>query len=253
MKRRSDPKSTPGEPQAEGYRLNKFVAHSGLCSRREAAEWIKQGKISVNGKVEKNPAVTVTENDLVEYQGKPVLIEERKVYLLMNKPKDVITTLSDEKDRKTVMDLLANKVSERVYPVGRLDRNTTGLLLLTNDGDLAKKLTHPSHEVKKIYHVFLDKDMPDEDLEKLRAGMELEDGFIRPDKADRVKGGGNNEIGVEIHSGRNRIVRRMFEAMGYRVFRLDRVYFGGLTKKDLPRGRFRHLTAQEVIMLKHFT
>lgn len=252
MTRHSDRnEKTPPAPEGS-FRLNKFVAHAGLCSRREAAEWIKQGKIKINGVVERNPAVMVAESDVVTYQDQVVKLEERKVYLLMNKPKDVITTRSDDRNRKTVMDLIGNKVRERVYPVGRLDRNTTGLLLLTNDGDLAKKLSHPSHEVKKIYHVFLDKDMTDADLEKLRAGLELEDGFIQPDKADRVKDASLNEIGVEIHSGRNRIVRRMFEALGYRVFKLDRVYYAGLTKKDLPRGRFRHLTEKEVIMLKHF-
>jgi len=252
MKAPSDPSEKSTGPDDGSYRLNKFIAHAGLCSRREAAEWIKQGKISVNGTVEKNPAVTVSDKDEVMYQGKVVRIEDRKVYLLMNKPKDVITTLSDDKGRKTVMDLIRNKVKERVYPVGRLDRNTTGLLLLTNDGDLAKKLTHPSHEAKKIYHVFLDKDFTPADLETLRNGITLEDGFIKPDKLDPVQGAAANEVGVEIHSGRNRIVRRMFEALGYRVLKLDRVYFAGLTKKDLPRGRFRHLSEQEVIMLKHF-
>lgn len=253
MTRHSDPKDRSKADDDGSFRLNKFIAHAGLCSRREAAEWVKQGKIKVNGTVERNPAVMLKESDVVTYQDQVVRLEERKVYLLMNKPKDVITTRSDDRDRKTVMDLIGNKVRERVYPVGRLDRNTTGLLLLTNDGDLAKKLTHPSHEVKKIYHVFLDRDVSDADLDKLRAGIELDDGFIRPDKVDRVQNAPLNEIGVEIHSGRNRIVRRMFEALGYRVFKLDRVYFAGLTKKDLPRGRFRHLTEREVIMLKHFT
>lgn len=269
MKRPSDHRPKQGKPtqekpsrerslrddkdNPEGYRLNKFIAHAGLCSRREAAEWVKAGKIKVNGKVEKNPAVLVSRDDNVEYQGNRVMIEDKMVYILMNKPKDTITTVSDDKNRRTVMDLLQGKVDVRLYPVGRLDRNTTGLLLLTNDGELTKKLTHPSHEVKKIYHVFLDREFAEKDLAKLRKGIKLEDGFIKPDKVDPVKNAGANEVGVEIHSGRNRIVRRMFEALDYRVLKLDRVYFAGLTKKDLPRGRFRHLTEREIIMLKHFT
>jgi 23S rRNA pseudouridine2605 synthase len=236
----------------DSYRLNKYIAHSGLCSRRQAAEWVKKGLIEVNGVVESNPGTIVGPKDVVKYKGEQLSPETVKVYLLMNKPKDVLTTAKDDRGRKTVLDMLKGKVEQRVYPVGRLDRNTTGLLILTNDGDLAKKLAHPSFEVKKIYHAFLDKEVTDEDLEKLRKGLVLDDGPIVPDKINRVQGAGLNEIGVEIHSGRNRIVRRMFESLGYRVIKLDRVYFAGLTKKDLPRGRTRHLTEREVIMLKHF-
>ena len=248
--RRSDAKE---KDDSGSYRLNKFIAHAGLCSRREAAEWVKAGKIKVNGKVEKNPAIMVTPTDRIEYQGNQVRIEEKKVYLLMNKPKDTITTVSDDRARRTVMDLVQGKYDVRLYPVGRLDRNTTGLLLLTNDGELTKKLTHPSHEIKKIYHVFLDREFAAKDLAKLKKGIKIDDGFIKPDKVDPVKNGQPNEVGVEIHSGRNRIVRRMFEALDYRVLKLDRVYFAGLTKKDLPRGRFRELTERELIMLRHFT
>lgn len=234
------------------FRLNKFVAHTGICSRRKAAELVKAGKISVNGKAELNPAYLVQPDDKIEYQGKILGVEEKKVYVLMNKPKDVVTTVSDEKGRRTVIDLLRNKVKERVYPVGRLDKNTTGLLLLTNDGDLAKKLSHPSYEIKKFYHVVLEKEFKEEDLEKLREGLELEDGLAEIDGADFMKGK-KNEIGIELHSGKNRIIRRMFEHLGYQVIKLDRLYYAGLTKKDLPRGWFRHLNEKEVIMLKHFT
>lgn len=233
-------------------RLNKYVAHSGICSRRKAAELVKAGEVSVNGTVEINPAYEVQENDVISYQGKTIEIEKNKVYLLLNKPKNYVTTLSDERDRKTVMDLVKNKVKERIYPVGRLDRMTTGLLLLTNDGDLAKKLTHPSHGVKKIYQAVLDKELDEIDLEKIRAGFVLEDGAVEVDAVDYVKGEPRNTIGIEIHMGKNRIVRRIFEHFDYRVIKLDRVYFGGLTKKDLPRGFSRPLTEKELIMLRHF-
>lgn len=234
------------------FRLNKFIAHTGICARRKAAELIKAGKVQVNGKKELNPAYIVQPDDRIEYLGKILGVEEKKVYLLMNKPKNVVTTMSDEKGRKTVIDLLMNKVSERVYPVGRLDKNTTGLLLLTNDGDLAKKLSHPSYEIKKFYQVVLDKEFNGSDLEKLREGFQLKDGLAKVDGADYLKGK-SNEIGIEIHSGKNRIIRRMFEHLGYQVIKLDRLYYAGLTKKDLPRGWFRHLNDKEIIMLKHFT
>lgn len=234
-------------------RLNKYIAHAGICSRRKAADLVKAGEVSVNGKIEVNPAYEIQPNDQVTYQSKVVELEERKVYLLLNKPKNYVTTLSDEKNRKTVMDLVKNKVKERIYPVGRLDRMTTGLLLLTNDGDLAKKLTHPSHGVKKIYQVVLDRNLLPSDLEKIRKGFDLEDGKVEVDKADYVRDQPKNTIGVEIHMGKNRIVRRIFENFDYRVIRLDRVYFGGLTKKDLPRGFSRPLTEKELIMLRHFT
>lgn len=239
-------------PEAEGMRLNKYVAHSGVCSRRQAAEYVKNGLVSVNGEVERNPAYQVQPGDLVRFRDQPVRPEERKVYLLLNKPKDVISTVSDDRGRRTVIDLLRNRIEERVFPVGRLDRDTTGLLLLTNDGDLAKKLTHPSHRVKKFYQVTLDKPVSPEDLEKIRAGVELEEGTAMVDGIDYVQGGKKNEIGIGLHIGWNRIIRRIFEKLGYRVERLDRLYFAGLTKKDLPRGRWRHLTEREVIMLRHF-
>lgn len=233
-------------------RLNKYVAHSGVCSRRKAADLVKSGKIRLNGRVESNPAYVVKEDDVVEYEGKVLKPEERKVYLLLNKPKNTVTTLDDEKGRKTVMDLVGKKVKERIYPVGRLDRATTGLILLTNDGDLAKKLSHPSHEVKKAYHIILDKDVSESDLEKIRNELVLEDGPVPVDGVDYVKNGGKNEIGIQIHIGRNRIVRRIFEHLGYRVIHLDRTYYAGLTKKDLKRGWSRFLTKQEILMLKHF-
>lgn len=234
-------------------RLNKYLAHSGICSRRKAADLVKAGEVSVNGEVEINPAYEIQDEDVISYQGKVIEIEKNKVYLLLNKPKNYVTTLSDERDRKTVMDLVKNKVKERIYPVGRLDRMTTGLLLLTNDGDLAKKLTHPSHGVKKIYQVIIDKELDQIDLEKIRQGFDLEDGAVHVDAVDYVKGEPRNTIGIEIHMGKNRIVRRIFEHFDYRVIKLDRMYFGGLTKKDLPRGFSRPLTEKEIIMLRHFT
>lgn len=240
------------ETGALPMRLNKFVAHAGICARRQAAELVKQGHVKVNGKVELSPAYLVQPADKVTFKGKPLKLEEKKVYILMNKPKDVITTASDEKGRKTVLDLLKNKVKERVFPVGRLDRMTTGLLLLTNDGDLAQHLAHPSFKVKKIYYVVLDKILPEPDLERIRKGVELEDGLATVDGIDYV-GEKKNEIGIELHIGRNRIIRRIFEHLGYKVLKLDRTYYAGLTKKDLPRGHFRHLKEKEVIMLKHFT
>ena len=234
-------------------RLNKYVAHSGICSRRQAAEYVKEGLVSVNGEVVREPGYQVEKGDEIRYKGKLIKPEENFVYLLMNKPKNVITTVSDDRGRKTVMNLLKGKIEERIFPVGRLDRDTTGLLLLTNDGDLAKKLTHPSHNVKKVYHVVLDKPVTEQDLTKIYQGLELEDGKALVDGVAHVQGKPKSEVGIEIHIGRNRIVRRIFEHLGYQVVRLDRVYMGGLTKKDLPRGRWRHLTQQEVIMLKHFT
>ncbi|HRG32084.1 MAG: rRNA pseudouridine synthase [Saprospiraceae bacterium] len=235
----------------EPMRLNKFVAHCGICSRRQAADLVKSGKILVNGKVESNPAYEVQSADKISYDGKNIRPEEKKVYILMNKPKDTITTLKDERTRKTVIDLLEGKVEERVYPVGRLDRNTTGLLLLTNDGELSQKLSHPSHKAKKIYHVVLDKPLTKKHFEQIALGIMLEDGKAEVDGIDFVEGK-KDEIGIEIHSGKNRIVRRIFEHLQYEVKKLDRVYYAGLTKKNLARGRFRHLTTQEVIMLKHF-
>lgn len=241
------------KPTDEPMRLNKYIAHAGICSRRAAADLVKKGEISVNGEVETHPAYMVQPTDKVTYNGKKLKPETRFVYILMNKPKDAVTTLSDEKNRRTVMDIIGNKVKERIYPVGRLDRQTTGLLLLTNDGDLAKKLAHPSHEILKFYQVTTDKDVNPEHIKEIAAGLTLEDGATPVDSVDFVKGGKPNEVGIGIHIGRNRIVRRIFEHFGYEVKKLDRVYYAGLTKKDLPRGWFRHLTEKEVIMLKHFT
>ncbi|MEY2950422.1 MAG: pseudouridine synthase [Saprospiraceae bacterium] len=235
-------------------RLNKYIAHAGVCSRREAAQLVKDGQIQVNGSVIIEPGVVVEEGDEVTYKGRVLKPRVNMVYFLMNKPKGVITTVKDEKGRKTVMDLMVNKTNERIFPVGRLDRATTGLLLLTNDGDLAKKLTHPSHKVKKIYHAVLDKAISEADLSKIAAGLVLEDGLAEVDKVAYVQGAASKkEVGLEIHIGKNRIVRRIFEHLGYTVVKLDRVYFGGLTKKDLPRGFSRPLSEKEVIMLKHFT
>lgn len=231
-------------------RLNKYVAHTGLCSRRKAAEIIKNGKIKVNGITETNPAVEVSEKDQIEYKGRPLLLEKNLIYLLLNKPKAVITSLSDDKGRKTIADLLGRDIEERVYPVGRLDYNTTGLLLITNDGELANKLTHPSYEVKKVYEVELDQPLSIQHFQMIKEGLELEDG---PIKVDAISIAGNEKtVGIELHSGRNRIVRRIFEHLGYSVVRLDRMRFADLTKKNLPRGKYRHLTKKEIIFLKHF-
>jgi 23S rRNA pseudouridine2605 synthase len=238
--------------EVEGMRLNKYVAHCGICSRRQAAEFIKEGLVTVNGEVMDRPGYQIQKDDVVTFRGEKIEPEEHLVYLLMNKPRGVITTVKDDRGRKTVMDIVGDKVKERVFPVGRLDKETTGLLLLTNDGHLAKKLTHPSHGVKKFYHVILDKPLTKANLEAIRKGLTLDDGPVKVDAVDYIKGKGKNEIGIEIHVGRNRIVRRIFEHLGHVVERLDRVYIGGLTKKDLPRGFFRHLTDREIIMLKHF-
>ncbi len=236
----------------EKMRLNKYIAHCGICSRRQAAEHVKNGLVTVNGDKVLEPWLLVGPKDKVAFKGKLIKPEDKKVYLLMNKPKNIITTSSDEKGRKTVLDIVGNKVKERIYPVGRLDRDTTGLLLLTNDGDLAKKLSHPSHQVQKVYHVYLDKPVTKKDIEAIANGLELEDGPVPVDEIGYVKDRDRSEVMIEIHIGRNRVVRRIFESRGYEVKKLDRIYFAGLTKKDLPRGRFRHLKEKEVIMLKHF-
>ncbi len=233
----------------EEIRLNKYLANAGVCSRREADEYIQNGSVKVNGTVVTELGTKVTRKDSVLFNDQPVSLE-RKVYVLLNKPKDTVTTSDDPQGRQTVMDLVRNSSQERIYPVGRLDRNTTGVLLLTNDGDLASKLTHPKYVKKKIYHVWLDKDVTEEDLAKVAAGIELEDGPIHADAIAYANEDDKNQVGIEIHSGKNRIVRRIFEHLGYRVTKLDRVYFAGLTKKNLARGRWRHLTQQEVNMLK---
>ena len=229
-------------------RLNKYIANAGICSRREADDLIKSGCVTVNGKVISELGYTVKATDEINYSGERIK-SEKHVYLLLNKPKDYITTNADERGRKTVMELIDGACKERIYPVGRLDRNTTGLLLFTNDGDLTKKLTHPKHEVEKLYHVELDKNFKQDDFVKLKEGVELEDGFIKPDEV-AYTGETKREVGVKIHSGRNRIVRRTFEFLGYDVLRLDRVMFAGLTKKNLPRAKWRFLTDKEVSFLK---
>jgi 23S rRNA pseudouridine2605 synthase len=237
------------KPSGELVRLNKYISAAGICSRREADDLISAGLIMVNGKTVTQLGSKVNPGDEVRYNGERIRTE-RKVYLLLNKPKDYVTTTDDPKERKTVMLLIRDACSERIYPVGRLDRNTTGVLLFTNDGELAKKMTHPSSNKKKIYHVFLDKNFSAGDMKKLAEGITLEDGFIQPDAIGYASTENKREIGLEIHSGKNRIVRRIFESLGYRVDKLDRVYFGGLTKKNLPRGKWRFLTEKEVTMLK---
>jgi 23S rRNA pseudouridine2605 synthase len=241
-----DKKATPKPP--EGIRLNRYVANAGICSRREADELIKNGKIKLNGKIVTEMGIKVMPGDSVVYKGKKIN-PEKKVYILLNKPKDYVTTTSDPEGRKTVMDILKNACKERVFPVGRLDRSTTGVLLITNDGDLAKKLTHPSHKQKKIYQVSLDRNLTKNDLLAIAEGIELEDGMIAADAISYIEDN-KSEIGIEIHSGKNRIVRRIFEHLGYDIKKLDRVYFAGLTKKNLPRGKWRFLSEKEVSFLK---
>lgn len=240
------------QPIAGGdtIRLNKYLADAGICSRREADVLIASGAVMINGKVVTQLGTKVSRADKVQYGGE-TLKREKLRYVLLNKPKDFITTSDDPQQRRTVMSLVERACSERIYPVGRLDRNTLGLLLFTNDGDLAKKLTHPKYKIKKVYHVFLNKPMTKNDIITLGNGVELEDGFIQPDKIAYVTGEDDKkQIGVELHSGRNRIVRRMFEHLGYAVIKLDRVFFAGITKKDLPRGKWRLLTEKEVNLLK---
>lgn len=233
----------------EQIRLNKFMSNAGICSRREADEFIQQGLVKVNGQVVTELGTKITHSDVVEYDDKVVALES-KCYILLNKPKDCVTTAEDPQDRTTVMDLVKGACTERIYPVGRLDRNTTGVLLLTNDGDLASKLTHPKYVKKKIYHVWCDKDITEEDMQRIADGIELDDGPIHADAISYATETDRNQAGIEIHSGRNRIVRRIFESLGYHVTKLDRVYFAGLTKKNLPRGRWRYLTQEEVNLLK---
>ncbi|WP_439556055.1 pseudouridine synthase [Dyadobacter sp.] len=237
------------EETSTDIRLNRYIANAGICSRREADDLISSGQISVNGKTITEMGYKVKASDVVKY-GKKALNPEKMVYILINKPKDYITTTDDPEERKTVLDLIKGACNERVYPVGRLDRNTTGLLLLTNDGELAEKLTHPSSGIKKIYQAELDKPITNEDFEQLQHGVDLEDGFIRPDEVGIVTPDAM-VVGLEIHSGRNRIVRRMFEHLGYEVQKLDRTVFAGLNKKDLPRGKWRFLSEKEVVRLKY--
>lgn len=235
----------PNEP----IRLNKFLSNAGVCSRREADEFIQAGAVKVNDAVVTELGTKITRADKVLFNDRPVQIES-KVYIVLNKPKNCVTTSDDPQERLTVMDLVKNACQERIYPVGRLDRNTTGVLLLTNDGDLASKLTHPSFKKKKIYHVWLDKNVSIEDMEKIANGLELEDGEIHADAISYASEDDKSQVGIEIHSGRNRIVRRIFESLGYHVVKLDRVYFAGLTKKNLGRGKWRYLNEREVNALR---
>ena len=245
-------RSTKWNEQAKAgpMTLNKYLAHSGISSRREAAEIVKSGKVKVNGEVVLEPGYRVKEGDKITHDDKVMKPQEKMVYILLNKPKDYITTTDDEKGRKKVMDLVASAGVERLYPIGRLDRNTTGVLLITNDGDLAQKLSHPSYNSKKIYQVTLDRFLTKTDFDKIVAGVKLEDGIAPVDALAYLDK--KNEIGIEIHTGRNRIVRRIFEGLGYVVEKLDRVVFAGLTKKNVGRGKWRFLTEKEVINLKHF-
>ena len=248
MKKRIEYKEVNFDPN-EPLRLNKFLANAGICSRREADEFIQAGVVTVNGEVVTELGTKVLRTDEVKFHDQPVTIE-KKVYVLLNKPKDYVTTSDDPQQRKTVMDLVKNACPERIYPVGRLDRNTTGVLLLTNDGDLASKLTHPKYLKKKIYHVYLDKNVTAHDLQQIAEGIQLEDGEIKADDVQYAHPTDKKQVGIEIHSGKNRIVRRIFEALGYRVQKLDRVQFAGLTKKNLKRGDWRYLTEEEVDRLR---
>ena len=248
LKKRIEYKEEHVDPD-EPIRLNKYLANAGVCSRREADEFITSGALKVNGEVVTELGTKVKRSDEVLFNENPVSIE-KKVYILLNKPKDYVTTSDDPQQRKTVMDLVKDACPERIYPVGRLDRNTTGVLLLTNDGELASKLTHPKFLKKKVYHVFLDKNVSTEDLQKIADGIELEDGEVHADSIEYADERDHTQVGIEIHSGRNRIVRRIFESLGYRVVKLDRVQFAGLTKKNLRRGDWRFLTEKEVDMLR---
>lgn len=230
-------------------RLNRFIANSGVCSRRDADEIIRKGLISVNGKQITDLGIKVTNSDDIRYRSKK-LTAEKKVYILMNKPKGYVTTVEDPHAELTVLDLIGNKCPERVYPVGRLDKETTGVLLLTNDGDLAGKLTHPRYERKKIYHVFLDKPVLKNDLMNLTKGIELDGESVAADAVSYADPEDRSQVGIELHSGKNRVIRRLFESLGYKIRKLDRVYFAGLTKKNLQRGRWRFLTEKEISMLK---
>ena len=243
-------KNIPKKNNPSGeMRLNRFIANAGVCSRREADTYISAGMVSVNGNIITELGVKVLPTDEVRFDGTK-LNAEKKVYLLLNKPKDFVTTTDDPHADKIVMDLVKDACTERIYPVGRLDRNTTGLLLFTNDGDLSKRLTHPSHTMKKVYQVSLDKPVTMDHLQQIADGIDLEDGRIAADAVSYISSEEKNEIGIEIHSGRNRIVRRIFEHFGYRVKKLDRVLFAGLTKKNLPRGKYRFLTDKEIQFLK---
>ncbi|MDE3250748.1 MAG: rRNA pseudouridine synthase [Bacteroidota bacterium] len=243
---------TPSAPLPGQMPLNKFIAHSGVCSRRDAADLVKNGEVKVNQQVITEPGFKVTEADIITVKGKRIRPTQNLVYILLNKPKDYITTLDDPQGRKTILELIRRATPERVYPVGRLDRNTSGVLLITNDGELAQTLSHPKNLVKKIYEVRLDKPLTKAHFEQMAMGLELEDGFIAPDVMGYADPKDKSVIGIEIHSGRNRIVRRMFEHLGYDVVNLDRVMYAGLTKKNVTRGKWRFLTEKEIRILRHF-
>ncbi len=259
-KRKSDKKSKPSQagkkkPEytpknyQEPVRLNRYIANSGVCSRREADELIKRGLITVNDEKITELGTKVSPTDVIRYKGERIS-REKNVYILLNKPKDVISTVRDKHASRTVIDLVKNACPERVYPVGRLDKNTTGVMLLTNDGELTKQLTHPSYKKKKIYHVVLDKDVTKQHMVQIVEGMQLEEDYIEADAISYVEEDDKTQIGIEIHTGQNRIVRRIFESLGYKIKKLDRVYFAGLTKKNLPRGKWRFLTPLEISNLK---
>lgn len=245
--------ATHNKPETAGSMpLNKFIAHAGIAARREAAELVKKGLVKVNGELVTEPGHKVSAKDDIRVNGKKIFLAKNLVYILLNKPKDYITTTDDPQGRKTVLDIIGRATNERVYPVGRLDRNTSGVLLLTNDGELAQRLTHPSNEVKKVYHVTLNKPLEKKDFDQILNGVVLEDGLANVDTLAYADSKDKTQIGVEIHSGRNRIVRRIFEHLGYDVKGLDRVMFAGLTKKNVDRGKWRFLTEKEVRDLKHF-
>ena len=248
MKKRIEYKEEHIDPN-EPIRLNKYLANAGVCSRREADTFIQAGVVTVNGQVVTELGTKVSRSDEVMFHDQPVRLE-KKVYVLLNKPKDYVTTSDDPQQRKTVMELVKDACPERIYPVGRLDRNTTGVLLLTNDGDLASKLTHPKFLKKKVYHVFLDKNVTAHDMNQIAEGITLDDGEIKADAIEYAHETDKSQVGIEIHSGKNRIVRRIFESLGYRVVKLDRVQFAGLTKKNVRRGDWRFLTEKEVDMLR---
>ena len=240
------------EPAPDEMRLNKFISNAGVCSRRQADEYIKAGYVTVNDVAVLEMGYKVKPSDIVKFKNRKVQ-NEKKVYVLLNKPKGYLTTVSDDRERKTVMELVNTVKDVRLYPVGRLDRNSTGILLMTNDGELAQKLSHPSGEVTKVYQVELDKPLDQKDLLKIREGVELEDGKANVDQVEyTLPRGDDKHVGIELHSGKNRIVRRIFESIGYEVQKLDRVLYAGLTKKNLPRGKWRFLTEKEVIFLKYF-
>ena len=232
--------------------LNKFIAQCGICSRRMAADLVKAGKVAINGTVIIQPATRVTGRETISLEGKRITPQKELIYILLNKPRGFLTTVKDPRERKTVMELVREATADRIFPVGRLDRNTSGLLLLTNDGELAQKLAHPSHNIKKVYHALLDKPLHQDDYRRIMTGVELEDGMASVDNMEYVDGENGNGVGLEIHSGKNRIVRRIFEHLGYRIESLDRVMYAGLTKKNIPRGKWRLLSEKEVILLRHF-